>query len=89
MQHNVTVRGINGAIKWSYHSAAVFNAWTVTRAGAEWTLAGTLVSSDAYRVSQRPLRFVAPHADGQWVWPIEELQIEGASLTAKLGPPVR
>jgi len=89
MQHHVTDRGINGAIKWSYHDAAVFAAWTVTRAGAEWTLAGTLKSSDDFRVSQRPLKFVAPHADGVWTWPVEELQITGASLTAKLGPPVR
>jgi len=87
--HHVTVNGINGAIKWSYHEAAVFSAWTVTRAGAEWTLAGTLKSSDDFRVSQRPLKFVAPHADGVWTWPVEELLIQGASLTAKLGPPLR
>jgi hypothetical protein len=49
-------------------------------------VSATVVSSDAFRVSQRPLAFIVPHADGEWQWPITTLQIEGASLNAALGP---
>lgn len=87
MAHTVTVSGVQGSLKWSYHEAGTLGAWTVTTAAGVRTLSATLVSSDAFRVSQRPLRFVASHANGAWVWPIQELQISGAQLTAVLGPP--
>jgi hypothetical protein len=89
MAHSVTVSGVVGSLKWSYHEAATVTAWTVTRAGDAWHLTATIGTSDPSRVSQRPLRFVAPHATGAWRWPIQELQISGASLTAVLGPPER
>lgn len=87
MAHSVTVSGVTGLLKWSYHEAGTLGAWTVAKAEGVWTLSATVVKADAFRVSQRPLRFVAPHANGAWIWPITELQISGASLTAVLGPP--
>ena len=87
MAHSVTVSGVTGSLRWAYHEAALVTAWTVTRTGDVWTLSATVGKSDAFRVSQRPLRFVAPHAHGAWTWPVESLQMTGASLTAVLGPP--
>ena len=81
------ISGQDAAIRWGYHAAAVVRSWTVTREdGGSYVLAAAIVSSDAYRLSQRPLVFVAPHAKGAWRWPIEALQMTGASLTATLGP---
>ncbi len=85
----VTVRGATGAVKWSYHEAASLSSWAVTSVEGVRTLSATLIKSDAFRVSQRPLRFVATRDDVSWAWPIQELQIQGASLTATLGPPER
>lgn len=83
----VTVRGVDASLRWGYQSAAILRAWTVTKDDhGVWSLAASVVSTDAYRVAQRPLVFVAPHATGAWRWPIETLQIAGASLSATLGP---
>lgn len=84
---SVTVSGAKGSIKWAYHEAATLGAWTVTTVEGTRTLSAAIVSSNASRVSQRPLVFVVPHATGVWRWPIVgELQIQGAQLSAVLGP---
>lgn len=73
---------------WSYYNAAALNGYTVTRSetGA-WSLRATVVASDAFKMSQSPLVFVAPHEQGEWRWPIQECQISQGVLTAQLGPP--
>ena len=86
MANSVTVTGVTGSLKWAYHEAAVVNSWAVTRTEGVWRLSATIASSHPSRVSQRPLKFVAPHATGVWTWPVTELQISGASLNAVLGP---
>ena len=46
-----------------------------------------MVAADAFKLAQRPLMFVAPHANGEWRWAIESVQITGGTLTARLLPP--
>jgi hypothetical protein len=87
MFQSVTVRGVEGALRWGYQPAGTLGAWTVTRDGSAWTLSASIVKTDAFRVSQRPLAFEARHAHGVWRWPVQSLQIAGASLNAVLGPP--
>jgi hypothetical protein len=90
--HAFTVRGAVAYVEWGYHRAATVADWTLTRmeAGSGWTLAGTVRETDALRLAQRPLVFVAPHARGRWRWPIvDALEIRGASCTATLGPKER
>jgi hypothetical protein len=84
----VTVRGVSASLRWGYYLAASLGAWAVTHPDGDgpWTLTATVESLDAYRVAQRPLGLVVPHAKGAWRWPIVELQILDASLTATLGP---
>jgi len=86
MAHNVTVSGVAGFLRNGYFLAGTLGPWTVTRSESAWTLTAAILKTDAFRVSQRPLRFVATHAKGAWVWPIVELHISGASLNAVLGP---
>lgn len=84
-----SVRGVVGQVKWSYYIAAAINGYTVTREGSQWSLSATVVLSDAFKLSQKPLMFVAPHQHGEWRWPITDLQLnkESGQLTAQLGPP--
>mgnify|MGYP001562449127 CR=1 FL=1 len=82
----VTIPGGEAFLRWGYYPAATLHAWTVTKQASGWTLAATVTTTDTFRVSQRPLVFAAPTAKGVWRWPIVSLQIEGASLTAVLGP---
>lgn len=82
-----SITGVVGSIKWAYYTAAAINNYTVTRSDAAWTLSATVVLSDAFKLSQRPLRFVAPHAHGEWAWPILTIQLADGALTATLGPP--
>lgn len=82
------VRGALGSVRYGYLQAAQVTDWTITRDpdSKALRLAATVASRDAFRLSQRPLAFVATHAKGAWRWPIVELQDEGASLRATLGP---
>lgn len=82
-----SIKGVVGLVKWSYYTAAAINGYTVTRSESVWTLQASVVASDAFKLSQRPLVFVAPHAKGEWRWPIESLYIVDGTLTARLCPP--
>jgi hypothetical protein len=87
------IRGVVGQITWSYYTAAAINGYTVTRTKAgQWSLAATVVVANAYNLRQRPLMFVAPHAKGEWRWPIESLDMvtdRGPNqLQATLGAPL-
>lgn len=82
--------GVVGHIKWQYYTAAAINGYSVTRTrDGGWALTATVVLSDAFKMAQRPLTFVAKHEKGEWRWPIEELSLAPGTLTARLGPPLR
>lgn len=88
MGDSVTMRGVTATIYWGYQLAGTVRDWTAVRSLAEpGTVTATVVTSDAFRVSQRPLTFVVPHKHGAWRWPIAELQIADDRLTASLSPP--
>lgn len=86
MASTVTITGVVASLKWGYLPAAALTGWTLTKTADGWSLVAAVVSADAFRLSQQPLVFVAPHQDGAWRWPIVALQITGASLSATLGP---
>lgn len=83
---SVTIRGVEAVLRHGYHVAGTLGPWTVTRGDSGWTLSASVIKADAFRVSQRPLAFMATHATGTWRWSVTTLQITGASLTAVLGP---
>lgn len=89
------IRGVVGQIRWAYYVAAGVEGYTVIRnmtptprpgVPAKWSLKARIVGSDQFKMAQRPLIFVAPHAKGRWMWPIEEFVIVQDELTARLGP---
>ena len=82
------VTGVVGKIEWSYFSAAALNGYTVSLVGTQLHLHGTVVASDSFKLSQRPLMFVAPTMYGDLRWPIQEVSIVEGAVTATLGPPV-
>jgi hypothetical protein len=84
--NRVTVGGLSGEVRWSYHTAASVGKWTVTADASGHTLTAVVVSHDAFKVSQRPLTFVVDRGRGQWIWSINTLQIAGDTLTATLAP---
>jgi hypothetical protein len=88
-----TIRGVVGQITWGYYTAARLEGYTVTRSKAGvWSLHGTVVLADPFKIKQRPLLFVAPHDKGEWRWPIDSIDL-GADggpthLRAALGAPL-
>lgn len=87
------IRGVVGRIEWSYFVAAAVNGYrvtrTLTRQGPQWAVRGLVINADSFKLRQRPLFFVAPHAHGQWRWQIRQLDIDpSGKLTAELDPPV-
>lgn len=86
MGSSVTITVARAVLRWHYRQAAALQGCTIVKVAEGWTLSATVESSDAFRVSQRPLVCEVSHAEGVWRWPVVSLQIEGASLTAMLGP---
>ena len=85
------IRGVVGRLDWGYFVAGAINGYTVKRhEDGSWSLTGTLVDFDAFKLRQRNLIFVAPHAHGEWRWPVKTVDLgEGAGpreLRATLGP---
>lgn len=82
------ITGVTGYVKWSYYTAGQIEKYTVTRSPEhKWTLRGTVVLSDAFKMSQKPLVFVAPHEGGAWTWPIVSHELVNGQMVAVLGPP--
>ena len=82
--------GVVGSIKWHHYPAAAINGYRVTptnKARTEWSLVATVVLSDAFKMAQTPLVFVAKHKKGEWRFPIKHFARADARLTATLGPP--
>lgn len=88
MPNSLAITGVTGDLRWGYLPAGVVERWTVTHDEAGWTLtAPTVKEMDTFRLSQQPIVFVAPHAQGVWRWPLRTLQIVDGTLSASLGPP--
>jgi hypothetical protein len=80
------ITGVVGQLRWAYYMAGAINGYTLTRVSAtSWTLAGTLVSHDPFKLSQRPLVFVAPHQGGEWRWLVQDLVVHHGHVSATLG----
>ncbi len=84
MNNRMVLRGSGGLVKWSYHTAASLDAWTITAEPTGTTLTAKVVSQDTFAASQRPLTLVIPRPKGQWTWAVDSLQIVDSTLTAKL-----
>jgi hypothetical protein len=57
-----SITGVNGQIKWSYYTAARIEGYAVYRDKDDrWSMTATIVLSDAFKLRQRPLMFVAPY----------------------------
>lgn len=85
------IRGVVGQVKWGYHNAAAIDGYTVSRdkATKRFSLVGTVVLSDSFKLKQKPLRFVAPFVtkDGKpsaWEWLITEFELQGGVMRARL-----
>lgn len=68
-----SIRGRVARVMWAYYTAATVEGYAVTQDARGWTVVATIVpgTADAFKLAQRPLRFVAPFKGGAWVWPIE------------------
>lgn len=78
-------RGNAAELRWGYHVAATLKDWTLTPQDASrCTVTAQVVSSDAYRVTQRPIVFTVPRQASVWRWTVESLQIAGKSMSASL-----
>lgn len=82
----MTIRGATGEVRWAYLPAVVFGPWRLETSPAGGALTGTIASVDEYRVAQGPLVAVVTVGRQRLTWPIDSLQIAGATLTAQLGP---
>lgn len=97
MPHAGVVRGVVAAVKWfpsgkvmpgagEYFNAAAIERYTVTRdKNNTWSVIGRVILSDAYKLAQTPLVFVAPHKNGEFRWPIVWFEVRDGLLRARLG----
>lgn len=81
-----TIKGPMAALWWGYHQAAELGPFVVTMDAEGNTLSATVRSQEPQRVSQRPLWFEVPRSGPPWRWPVESVNIDGSTCTARLGP---
>jgi hypothetical protein len=84
------ITGTVARVEWSYYVAATVNGYTVWRDKdtRQWFASGTIVDADAFKLSRRPLMFVAPFKGGAWRWTITGDAPTGRGpFTARLAPP--
>jgi len=88
----IPLRGARGLIRWYYYTAAGVTDFTVTynQERRAWFLRGGAVAPDPYKLSQTPLEFYAPTAQGTGLrWPIVgEPVIKDGRIAATLGAPL-
>lgn len=87
----LTCTGVRAWLKWRNYPAARLEGYTVVyqRAANRWTLAGTVVERDAYKLTLRPLMFAAVTNKGDWYWPIQSHRLnDNGRLEAVLGAPI-
>ena len=84
------IRGVKGAVRWVYYTAAAIEGYTVRPLGrGEWSLSATVVQG---RLSprQHPLTFAALLEHGRiWLWPVLDFDLTAKTLTARLAGPWR
>lgn len=70
-----SISGVVGKIDWSYYAAAAINGYrvTVSKSG-DWTLSATVITANAFNLTQRPLVFIAPTNGGEWRWRIRTIR---------------
>jgi hypothetical protein len=85
------IEGVVGELRWNYYRAAEITGYRVTWSSSErrWSLAATVVLADAFKIAQRPLRFVARVRDAEWEWDMDTIEFTGlrGPLTATLSAP--
>lgn len=87
------ISGVVGEIRWHDYTAAAINGYTVTplaKDRSRWSLRATVVLTNAFNLSQRPLTFIARLKGGRaWRWPIVSLSTQVLNgvptLVAELG----
>jgi hypothetical protein len=84
-----SIQGVIATVVWGYYNAAAIEGYTVTfSAAGAWSATGRVVMSDSFKLSQRPLMFVAPFDRGRWRWPITSMHVHEGQLVAELGEPL-
>jgi hypothetical protein len=87
-----TIRGAVARVEWGYFIAAAIEGYVITRAGkgpsSKWRARATVITHDAFKLSQRPLMFVAPTKHGEWRWPVLTITVTAGRLVADLGAPI-
>jgi len=89
MPEEIQYRGVIGQITWSYHVAAAVHGYvaTINKRTHGGRLRATVVTSDAFKLTQRPLYFVAPHRAGAFRWRIDTIEIDTlGTVLATLSP---
>lgn len=84
----LTLRGLEGYVAWSYHTAALCSSWTVQRQKGFWTLRAQVTRADPFKLRQQPLEFRTPRRGGFLCWPVHTVSLSDRQLAATLGPPV-
>ena len=82
-EHRFTIAGVAASVRYGYQTAAELGAWHVD---GGWLVAQVL-TVDAFRLAQAPLRLVIPNQSGPpTVRPLADVSIVQGQLTARLLP---
>lgn len=81
-QSGLRITGPDAEIRWSYHTAARLASYTFTGEGMTATVTATVVSGDAFKLSQPDLTFRILRPSGPpWSYAVQSLHIAGSTVT--------
>ncbi len=82
------LHGAAADVVFGSQTAARLRKWKIGQQDGKWILLAIVERSDAFLCNQRGLLFTAPRDRfGNWAWAIEQVQIDGTKLRARLGRP--
>jgi hypothetical protein len=88
-----SIEGVVGVIRWKDYNAAAIHGYIVSfaRDTGRWSLSALVVDANAFKLSMRPLVFVARTKTFDMEWPIDAFEFTGlrGPLTARLGSPTQ
>jgi hypothetical protein len=87
----VVIAGTIATVRWAYYNAAGINGYQITKdpVTGEWSVTGTMLLADAFKLSRSPLLFVVKRNNREWVWPIlGPMPRQAGPFAVKLGKPL-
>jgi hypothetical protein len=83
MPDTTTITGAAAKLQWGSADAAALGPWSVNGEPGAWKFSAEIISSNSFRIAQKPLTVLVPNG---WRWDVLEMTVNGRTLAATISP---